>query len=212
MQVPRIQTFVLGDFQTNCFVVTVGDHRECWIIDCGYEPQAMLDWIEQQSLQPSALLLTHAHADHIAGVDEALGRFGPMPVYLHDAEHQWCSEPMLNLSGMIGQPITCTPADSLLHGGETLTLHDTSWRVLHTPGHSPGGVCFVHDESDQAIVGDTLFAGSMGRVDFPTSDAQAMQRSLREVLLTLPDAMHIHPGHGPSTTIGQERATNPFLQ
>jgi hydroxyacylglutathione hydrolase len=209
---PTIHTFILGDYQTNCFVVTVGQQRECWIVDCGFEPQPMLDWIEQQQLKPIAMLMTHAHSDHMAGIDAALSRFGPMPIYAHEAERQWYSEPMLNLSGMIGRNVTATPPDRLLKGGETLELHGTKWHVLHTPGHSPGGVCFVNDESQQAIVGDTLFAGSMGRVDFPTSNPADMQRSLMDVLMSLPDDMSIHPGHGPSTTIGHERRMNPFLQ
>lgn len=208
---PTIRTFALGDYQTNCFVVTVEDSPECWIVDCGFEPQPMLDWIQSNRLKPIAMLMTHAHSDHMAGIDAALSRFGPLPIYAHEAEKQWYSQPMLNLSGLIGRPVTSTPPDRLLKGGETLQLHGTTWRVLHTPGHSPGGVCYVHDESLQAIVGDTLFAGSMGRVDFPTSNPADMQRSLNEVLMSLPDTMVIHPGHGPSTTIGTERATNPFL-
>lgn len=171
----------------------------------------MLDWIEQQSLRPIALLLTHAHSDHMAGIDAAIDKFGAMPIYGHEAEKNWCSDPMLNLSGHIGRPVTSTPPNKLLQGGKTLELHGTAWRVLHTPGHSPGGVCFIHDESSQAIVGDTLFAGSMGRVDFPTSDPAEMQNSLQNVLMALPDDMTVHPGHGPSTTIGHERQTNPFL-
>jgi len=212
MTKPTIHSFVLGDYQTNCFVITVAEEPECWIVDCGFEPQSMLDWIEQEKLTPKALLLTHAHSDHMAGIDQAISRFGSMPIYGHEAEKQWCSEPMLNLSGMIGRPVTSTPPTNLLSGGETLQLHGTNWRVLHTPGHSPGGVCYVHDESQQAIVGDTLFAGSMGRVDFPTSNPADMQHSLMNVLMALPDDMTVHPGHGPSTTIGRERATNPFLQ
>ncbi len=210
-ETPTIHTFVLGDYQTNCFVVTVGDARDCWIVDCGFQPQPMLDWIELQQLNPVALLLTHAHSDHMAGIDEAISRFGSMPMYGHEAEQQWFGDPMLNLSGHIGRPVTSTPPDQILKGGETLHLHGATWRVLHTPGHSPGGVCYVHEESRQAIVGDTLFAGSMGRVDFPTSNPADMQRSLQDVLMALADDMTVHPGHGPSTTIGHERRTNPFL-
>lgn len=208
---PTIHTFTLGDYQTNCFVVTVPGTADCWIVDCGFEPDDMLDWIEQQQLRPVALLLTHAHSDHMAGIDAAMSRFGPMPLFIHEAEAEWCSNPMLNLSGLIGRPVTAMQPDHLLKGGETLELAGTRWRVLHTPGHSPGGVCYVNDESKQALVGDVLFAGSIGRVDFPTSDPAAMRRTLREVMMSLPDDLTIYPGHGPATTIGRERRSNPYI-
>lgn len=215
MASPEITTFVLGEFQTNCFVVTVPDASEhaerCWIVDCGYEPQAMLDHIEQRGLTPVALLLTHSHSDHIAGVDAALSRFGRLPLYIHEAERGFCSDPMLNLSAMLGRPVTATEPDHTLSDGDTLELNGTTWRVVHAPGHSPGGALFIHDESKQAIVGDTLFAGSIGRVDFPTSDPEKMRHTIQNVLMQLPDDMVIHPGHGPESTIGRERATNPFV-
>lgn len=211
---PDIRPFVLGDFQTNCFVVTVpegDDPRACWIVDCGYDPGPMLDAIERDQLQPQAILLSHCHSDHIAGVDRALSRFGDLPIHVHRAERDWCANPILNLSAMLDEPVSVTSPTELLDGGETLRLGGTSWRVLHTPGHSPGGVCFVHEPSQQAIVGDTLFAGSIGRIDFPTSDVDAMRRTIHETLMGLPDAMTIFPGHGPQSTIGRERKTNPFV-
>ncbi|NNM27357.1 MAG: MBL fold metallo-hydrolase [Phycisphaerales bacterium] len=213
---PHIRTFVLGDYQTNCFVVTAtvdaGRGDPCWIVDCGFEPTPMLDAIADAGLAPTALLLTHAHPDHIAGVDAARARFGELPVWLHEAERGWLADPMLNLSALLGVPVTCAEPDHWLTGGETLTLGETTWEVMHTPGHSPGGVVFLHRASAQAIVGDTLFAGSIGRIDFPSSNPDAMRRSLHEVLMSWPDDVTVHPGHGPATTIGRERATNPFLR
>jgi glyoxylase-like metal-dependent hydrolase (beta-lactamase superfamily II) len=208
---PTINTFVLGEFQTNCFVVTMPGQRACWIVDCGLGPEPLFDYIDGHDLVPAAVLLTHAHIDHIAGLDAAIARYGPLPVAIHEAEQGFCSDPMLNLSGLFGAPIATSEPDRLLRDGETLELNGTTWRVVHAPGHSPGCVLFVHDESNQAIVGDTLFAGSMGRIDFPTSDAEAMHRTLTQTMMSLPDEMTIHPGHGPFTTIGAERATNPFV-
>jgi glyoxylase-like metal-dependent hydrolase (beta-lactamase superfamily II) len=214
---PIIETYVLGPFETNCFVVRVegaaagADRAECWIVDCGFEPEPMLDAIDARNLRPTALLLTHAHPDHIAGVELARSRYRPLPVLLHEAERGFCSDPMLNLSAAIGMPVSCAEPERWLHGGETLELAGTRWRVLHAPGHSPGGVIYVNDASRQAIVGDTLFAGSVGRSDFPTSNPAALRRTLREVLMGLPDDVTIHPGHGPATTIGRERRTNPFV-
>jgi hydroxyacylglutathione hydrolase len=215
---PRVESFCLGDFMTNCFVVTVPDAddpdraRDCWIVDCGFDPEPMFEHIDRERLTPKALLLTHSHADHIAGVDQALGRYGRMPLYLHEAEQGFCSDPMLNLSAMLAAPVTCVEPDHWLSDGDALELNGTTWRVVHAPGHSPGGVLFVNDESNQAIVGDTLFAGSIGRFDFPTSDPEKLRHSIFEILMNLPDEMRIYPGHLTETTIGRERETNPFVR
>jgi glyoxylase-like metal-dependent hydrolase (beta-lactamase superfamily II) len=171
----------------------------------------MFHYIDAGGLVPKALLLTHAHADHIAGVDRLLARYGDMPVYLHEAERGFCSDPMLNLSGMMGMHVTAREPDHWLRDGDELTIRGATFRVIHTPGHSPGGVLFVNDDSKQAIVGDTLFAGSIGRIDFPTSDPEKMRRSLFEVIMKLPDDMLIYPGHMGETTIGEERNSNPFI-
>jgi hydroxyacylglutathione hydrolase len=210
---PHIESFVIGPYETNCFVVRPhADAMTCWIVDCGFTPKTMLDHVTEAGLTPEAILLTHCHSDHVAGLDEALQRFGRVPMYVHEAEVGFCSDPMLNLSGAFGHPIAVTEPDRTMKDGDVLSLDGVEWTVRHTPGHSPGGVIFVHEPSAQAIVGDTLFAGSIGRTDFPTSDGTALRRSLRDVLMSLPDEMTIYPGHGPATTIGRERVNNPFLQ
>lgn len=172
----------------------------------------MLSYIKEHHLEPQAVFLTHCHSDHIAGLDLLRSQCGDLPVWCHPAEEQWCTDPMLNLSGFVGQPITVAGPTDLLTPGQDLEIADAPWRVLHTPGHSPGSVTFVHDQSQQAIVGDTLFAGSIGRFDFPTSDPADLKTTLVDVLMQLPDDIAVHPGHGPATTIGHERVTNPFLQ
>jgi hydroxyacylglutathione hydrolase len=212
---PVITTFVLGPYLTNCLVITPGAAQvqtPCWIVDCGMQPDDMIDWLIEQRLDPKAVLLTHTHLDHIAGVDRLLARLKKphLPIYVHEREAGFCSDPMLNLSALIGMPTTCREPDRLLKDGDALSLGGSTWRVMHTPGHSPGGVCFVHDESKQAIVGDTLFAGSIGRHDFPTSEVHDLRRSIQRIM-QLPDAMTIHSGHGPATTIGEERRNNPYV-
>ncbi len=212
---PHIESFALGGFLTNCFVVSVPDAVEnacdCWIVDCGFEPQEMFDHIDAKGLRPTRLLLTHAHADHMAGVDEALSRYGEIAVCLHEAEKGFCSDPMLNLSGMMGMNVATAEPTEWLSDGDRLELSGTTWRVIHAPGHSPGCALYVHDESKQAMVGDTLFADSIGRIDFPTSNPAAMRHTIKEVIMKLPDEMVIHPGHMNSTTIGRERTTNPYV-
>jgi len=205
----NISSFVLGDYQTNCHVVTCDG--DCWVVDCGYEPEKLIDFLLHKNLTPSAILLTHCHADHIAGLDQLHGAVGNIPMFCHKAEALWNQSPMLNLSEMSGMPVTAAPVQGYLDEKSTLTLGSSTWRILHTPGHSPGSICFVHDESDQAIVGDTLFAGSIGRHDFPTSNVSDLRHSISEVLMNLPDSMKIYPGHGPSSTIGVERTTNQFV-
>jgi hydroxyacylglutathione hydrolase len=205
----QITPFVLGDYQTNCHVVTSGE--DCWVVDCGYEPGELIAHIQAHSLKPSAILLTHCHADHIAGLDQLRSVIGNVPVMCHESESTWNMNPMLNLSGLAGMPVTAEPPNGFLTPGNEITLGSSTWEVLHSPGHSPGSICFIHRDTNHAIVGDTLFAGSIGRHDFPTSDVDDLRHSIREVLMKLPDEMTIYPGHGPSSTIGHERLTNPFV-
>ncbi|MCA9297883.1 MAG: MBL fold metallo-hydrolase, partial [Phycisphaerales bacterium] len=137
--------FTLGPFQTNCYLVE--HHDECWIIDASFEPEPMIEAIRSRGLTPVALLLTHAHVDHIAGIPAVREAFPDLPIHLHAAEHGWLQAPDLNLSAAMGVPVTTPPADHALEDGQTLHLGDVAWTVLHTPGHSPGGVTFHQAES-----------------------------------------------------------------
>jgi glyoxylase-like metal-dependent hydrolase (beta-lactamase superfamily II) len=217
-QTPIIERFVLGPYETNCYLVTAEGHPACWFVDAGSDPAAMIDRVRELDRAVEAIVLTHAHVDHIAGLDVLAGAFPNAPVYLHPSEHAWLTDPMLNLSGFAGEPIVCrTTASRSLSDGQTLTLLGQPWRVAHTPGHSPGGVTLILEAAAAAtarvtFVGDTLFAGSIGRSDFPSSDEAALHRSIRQRLYTLPDDTTALPGHGPPTTIGREKSTNPFVR
>ncbi|MFA9477026.1 MBL fold metallo-hydrolase [Phycisphaerales bacterium AB-hyl4] len=207
----HIETFTLGDWMTNCYVLYT-DSGACWLVDVGFGPEAMFSFINRQDLTPQRVVLTHAHVDHIAGLPELRLHWPDLPMFIHEAEREFPGDTVLNLSIALADPVVAPEPTGTFKHGDVLELDDVKFEVRHTPGHSPGGVCLYQREHGVAIVGDTLFAGSVGRHDFPTSDGNALMTSIREQLLTLPDETRVLPGHGPTTTIGEERRTNPFLQ
>ncbi len=206
----NIQCFALGPFQTNCYVVA--DDQCCWIIDPGMEPKPLLDWLADCGLQPQAILLTHGHVDHIAGIPAVKGRYPNLPVKIHKHEAHFLTDPMENLSGPFGQPVVLDEADEIWTGPIQVELAGVEFELIETPGHSPGGVTFFAPSQEIAIVGDTLFNGSIGRYDFPHSDEQALFHSIRQKLYALPDDTTVLPGHGEATTIGKEKRSNPFVR
>ena len=212
---PVIQGFALGDFHTNCYLVTRGvpeRGKKAWIVDCGYDPEPLLDAAQAQGLEIELIVLTHAHADHIAGLFEARKRFPDAPIVMHEAERSWLSDPVLNVSAAIGLNITAPDADRFIGHGDTLELDGMAFGVRHTPGHSPGSVSLMHAGSKQALVGDTLFNGSIGRTDLPGGDFATLETSIREQLYTLDPDTVCYPGHGPATQVGREMKTNPFVR
>ena len=208
---PELTRFTLGPYQTNCYIVRIPGRDGCWIVDASFDPAEMIAHVRRHRLVPRALILTHAHVDHIAGVAQVLRAFPGTPVWIHEAERDWLADPELNLSAFSGIPVTAPGPDRLLRHAETLDLEGSSWEVRHTPGHSPGGISLIHAPSGTALVGDALFAGSVGRTDFPGCSMDTLARSIRTRLYTLPDDTAVFPGHGPETTIGQEKRSNPFV-
>lgn len=202
-------------FYKNGFVIGCEATRQGVIIDPGDEVEELLTAIKDHKLSIVNILLTHAHLDHITGVGRAKAALG-VPVWLHK-EDNFLYEAVVQQGQMFGLRVDPQPPVDRFYDGEgPLTFGHYNVRVLHTPGHCPGGVCLAVSKDGAAerpvlIVGDTLFAGSIGRTDLPGGDAPTLLRSIREVLFRFPDDTVVWSGHGEQTTIGKERRTNPFL-
>lgn len=205
----RVRTLELAPLATNCYVVSDEDGR-AFIVDPGYEYERVLSAVE--GLAVSHILLTHAHFDHIGGVQAVKEATGAQ-VLIHKAEAAWLTDPVLNLSAVRSEyvpwPVKGPEPDGLLEDGDRLELLGREVVALFTPGHSPGHVSFLMD--DVLFGGDLLFAGSVGRTDLPGGDFETLLASIREKLLPLDPSTRVLPGHGPSTTIGAELESNPFL-
>jgi hydroxyacylglutathione hydrolase len=210
-----LETRAVEPFFKNGFVVGCEDTRTAAIIDPGDEVDELLAIVRREHLTVEAILLTHAHMDHITGVGRAKSALG-VPIWLHRDDlflYQGAVQQGLAFGFRVDPP---PPVDSFYEGAGPLRFGSLEVTVHHTPGHCPGGVCLqvgrTGEPAGHLFVGDTLFAGSIGRTDLPGGDMATLLRSIAEVLFRFPDEFTVYPGHGPATTIGQERRTNPFLQ
>ncbi len=210
----QIHTTNDPNYMENGFTVYFSDNGPCWIIDPGLPPQAgqIIDHVREHGLTPTAIVLTHAHGDHIGGVDDVREALGPLPVYLAREEWPALSDPKENLSGMMGPGFATNVREPLdLQPGDEIELAEATWSVLDVSGHSPGGRALYCARLAIVFVGDALFLGSVGRVDFHHSNGDQLMGNIHANLMTLPDSTRVLSGHGPETTIGHERATNPFV-
>ena len=209
-----IETRAVEPFFKNGYVLGCEETREGVLIDPGDEVDALLEAVRSHQLRIRYILLTHAHLDHVTGVRRAKDALG-VPVGLHQADN-FLYERVVQQGIAFGFKVEPQPpVDFFYDPDQTLRFGGYEVDVRHTPGHCPGGVCLVVGRADQAdrvlIVGDTLFAGSIGRTDLPGGDTATLLRSIREVLLSFPDDTVVYSGHGQPTTVGRERRTNPFL-
>lgn len=201
----------LGLFQTNCYVV-VNQSKEGLIIDPGDEPEKVTRLLKEEGARPLAILLTHAHLDHIGAVDD-LRKEWQIPVYVHKKERYWLTDPKKNGSAFFQgvDPIQLEPADHFFNGEGAMSIGAFHFDVFETPGHSPGSVSFYFKGYNVVFSGDTLFYGSIGRTDLYGGNEERLLASIETKLLTLPGETVVCPGHGFETTIQNEKETNPFL-
>ena len=210
----EIKTFYFNPLRECCYVAW-DDTKECVVIDPGCygerELQRLQHFMEEKQLKPVKILLTHGHFDHILGLEPA-ARLWNIDAWIHPDDREqmitsghWCQE-----LGLSFQPYTGTLHD--LVDGDVVTFGTTSLRILATPGHTPGGVCFLNEEAGVLFTGDTLFAGSIGRTDHIGGDYEQLIDSIHRKILPLDGDVTVLPGHGPASSVGYERATNPFLQ
>jgi len=204
----RVETFTLGELQENAYLLLDDDRPEAVVIDPGDYPTRLVNRIEEAGKTLAAILLTHGHWDHVNGVRE-LRRAFDAPIYLHEADRTLYEHVVeqAEFFGFHAEPQP--PVTHTLRDGDVVQIGPFRFEVLHTPGHTPGGVCFKIGQ--EVFVGDALFAGSIGRSDLPGGSHQQLIKGIRRKILTLDDSITLYPGHGPPTTVGEERTSNPFL-
>lgn len=199
-----IKAVVVGGIETNCYIV--GDERtkEAFIIDPGGDPEKIKKILRDSGLEPQVVINTHGHGDHISADSE----FG-LPIWIHTLDAECLSDPSRNLSASMGHLLKVGAASRFLEEGDILNIGRYSLEVIHTPGHTPGSICLKGE--GVIFTGDTLFCDGIGRTDLPYGSERDIIRSISNRLFTLDDSYVIYPGHGPSSTIGEEKATSPFM-
>jgi glyoxylase-like metal-dependent hydrolase (beta-lactamase superfamily II) len=200
-------------FEENTYVAWLEGRSDCLVVDPGLEPDKIIDFLEREGLKPAAILITHGHGDHIGGNAALKQRWPECPLVIGADDAPKLTDPRLNLSASFGLGMVSPPADVLLNEPDHYQAAGFDLEVREIPGHSTGHVVFIWQHEDRHYVfgGDVLFAGSVGRSDFPDGDHQTLIEGIRQKLLTLPDDTVVLPGHGPATTTGDEARSNPFL-
>lgn len=203
----KVYSLPVGPMQANCYILECEETKNAIVIDPGGDGDFILDFINSKKLNPEFIINTHAHVDHIAANENLKLRTSAL-ICIHKDDADMLVNPQKNLSFFINSPITSPPADKLLSDGDILKSGTINLQVIHTPGHSPGSICLLSQGC--IFTGDLLFSGGIGRYDFPGSSYNLLIDSLKKVI-NLDSNLIVYPGHGPTTTIGEERESNPFI-
>jgi hydroxyacylglutathione hydrolase len=204
-----VLTKIVGDYEMNTIVVWDDASKEAVWFDPGGDSEQVIQEIESRGLKIKHIINTHGHVDHIAENSAAKAHF-QVPLLIHPADREMLTNASENLSIYMDNSVVSPDADGTLDEGDTISLGNETLKIFHVPGHTPGSLVFYHPGF--LIAGDTIFRGSVGRTDFPRSSERDLIANLRTKVLTLPDDTIIYSGHGPTTTVAQERRTNPFLK
>ena len=202
----KIESIAVGAFCANCYFLV--ENNEAMVVDPGDDAKKLCDIIDRLKAKVIAIVNTHGHIDHI-GANIAVHEHTGADIYIHEDDAEMLGDANLNLSLFTGGAVHAKSAHKQLRDGDELKLGGATLKVLHTPGHTPGGICLLGDGF--VLTGDTLFQASVGRSDFPGGSHQQLINSIKTKLMVLDDEVIVYPGHGPSTTIGYERTRNPFL-
>ena len=210
MTVPEIRSLVVGPFAQNVYLAFCPRTREGIVVDPGWEPERTIALVAKEGVKVLEVVATHGHIDHVFGA-VAICAAAKAPFRMHPGDRYWLDSldrqaTMFGLEAPAGTPVLDRP----LADGDAIRFGDVSLKVIHTPGHTPGGVC-LHDGTATLFTGDLLFQGSIGRTDFPGGDFRALVKSIRRRVFALDPATRVLPGHGPQTTVGEEKAHNPFV-
>lgn len=203
-----LETICVGPMQVNCYILASRSNSKGIIIDPGYEERKILRVLDKHRLKPAFIINTHGHIDHI-GCDDKFD----VPVYIHQKDLTALKNPQINLSVFFASSLCLDSKIKTLEDKEYIELDQIKLEVIHTPGHTPGGICLLMIKPTNKILftGDTLFCQGIGRTDFPGADSELLVKSIKERLFKLSDDTVIYPGHGPSSTIGNEKKNNPFV-
>ena len=209
----QLATILSHPFEENTYVARLGNRSDCVVVDPGLEPEEIIKYLEEQGVTPAAMLNTHGHSDHVAGNAALKKRWPDCPVVIGIGDAPKLTDPWQNLSAGFGTPLVSPPADKTVDDGDTYEAAGFKWQVRTIPGHTAGHVVYLWEGQEPPVVfvGDAVFAGSIGRTDFPDGDQQQLVLGIRSKLFTLPDETILLPGHGEATTVGEEKRDNPFV-
>jgi len=205
----KVEWIVVGALETNCFLVYSENTKECIVVDPGAEPDKIIQNVKSHSLKPTAIVNTHGHVDHV-GANKPIKEEYKVPLYIHKEDLKLLKSALQSGFGMMIGAKKSPPPDGFLKEGDTLELGESCLRVLHTPGHSPGSISLLGDGF--VLSGDALFRGGVGRTDLPGGSWEKLQDSIKKKIFSLPPDTLVLPGHGPSTKVGFEKKSNPYLE